>query len=63
MTSNPLAFGQDVDEDELEKELEELEQQALDEELLKVGPVTTDELPVTPDQLPNVPAGRQPGNY
>jgi len=58
--SNPLAFGQDVDEDELEKELEELEQQALDEELLKVGPVTADDLPVTPEQLPNVPAGRQP---
>lgn len=59
--SNPLAFGQDVDDDELEKELEELEQQALDEELLKVGPVTND-LPVTPEQLPNVPAGsRQPG--
>ncbi|OXA45476.1 charged multivesicular body protein 4c [Folsomia candida] len=58
--SNPLAFGQDVDDDELEKELEELEQQALDEELLKVGPVTND-LPVTPEQLPNVPAGsRQP---
>lgn len=24
--SNPVAFGQDIDEDELEKELEELEQ-------------------------------------
>lgn len=60
--SNPVAFGQDVDEDELEKELEELEQQALDEELLKVGPVTADTLPVTPDQLPNVPAGsKAPG--
>jgi len=59
--SNPLAFGQDVDDDELEKELEELEQQALDEELLKVGPVTNEDLPVTPEQLPNVPAGsRQP---
>ncbi len=62
--SNPLAFGQDVDDDELEKELEELEQQALDEELLKVGPVAVDDLPITPEQLPNVPAGsRQPGVY
>lgn len=58
--SNPLAFGQDVDDDELEKELEELEQEALDAELLKVGPVTNDQLPDTPEQLPNVPA-RQPG--
>ena len=32
--SNPVAFGQDIDEDELEKELEELEQEELDNELL-----------------------------
>jgi charged multivesicular body protein 4 len=54
------AFGQDVDDDELERELEELEQQALDEELLQVGPVGADNLPVSPEQLPSVPAGRQP---
>jgi len=60
--SNPLAFGQDVDEDDLLKELEDLEQEALDEELLKVGPMTNDELPVSPVELPNVPAAsRQPG--
>ncbi|XP_059477567.1 charged multivesicular body protein 4b [Neocloeon triangulifer] len=46
--SNPVAFGQDIDEDELEKELEELEQEELDKELLGVaGPA--------PEELPNVP--------
>lgn len=47
--SNPVAFGQDIDEDELEKELEELEQEELDKELLGVGPVS--------DDLPAVPQG------
>lgn len=47
--SNPVAFGQDIDEDELEKELEELEQEELDKELLGVGPVA--------DNLPSVPQG------
>lgn len=47
--SNPVAFGQDIDEDELEKELEELEQEELDKELLGVGPVA--------DDLPAVPQG------
>lgn len=46
--SNPVAFGQDIDEDELEKELEELEQEELDKELLGVGPVAEDELPSVP---------------
>ncbi|PNF25185.1 hypothetical protein B7P43_G18202 [Cryptotermes secundus] len=45
--SNPVAFGQDVDEDELERELEELEQEELDKELLGVGP-SVDELPSVP---------------
>lgn len=44
--SNPVAFGHDVDEDELEKELEELEQEALDQELL--GIEETPELPAVP---------------
>lgn len=52
--SNPVAFGQDVDEDELEKELEELEQEELDKELL--GIQSTDELPAVPaTALPAVP--------
>ncbi|XP_055707658.1 charged multivesicular body protein 4c isoform X2 [Phlebotomus papatasi] len=45
--SNPVSFGQDIDEDELEKELEELEQEELDKELLGVGPSAT-ELPEVP---------------
>lgn len=45
--SNPVAFGHDVDEDELERELEELEQEQLDQELLGVGP-SVDELPSVP---------------
>lgn len=46
--SSAVGFGQDVDEDELEKELEELEQEELDKELLGVQPET--------DQLPDVPS-------
>uniref|UniRef100_T1GCZ7 Uncharacterized protein n=1 Tax=Megaselia scalaris TaxID=36166 RepID=T1GCZ7_MEGSC len=38
--SNPVAFGQDIDDDELERELEELEQEELDKELLGVGEPT-----------------------
>ncbi|XP_034950053.1 charged multivesicular body protein 4b [Chelonus insularis] len=45
--SNPIAFGQDIDEDELEKELEELEQQRLDEELLSIN----NPLPEIPDAI------------
>ncbi|KAG7209751.1 hypothetical protein KM043_011375 [Ampulex compressa] len=53
--SNPVAFGQDVDEDELERELEELEQEQLDKELLGIEP--TDELPAVPaTTIPAVPA-------
>lgn len=50
--SNPIAFGQDIDDDELERELEELEQEELDKELLGV------ELPsVGADEIPaKVPA-------
>uniref|UniRef100_A0A8D8XVR2 Charged multivesicular body protein 4c n=1 Tax=Cacopsylla melanoneura TaxID=428564 RepID=A0A8D8XVR2_9HEMI len=46
--SNPVAFGQDVDEDELEKELEALEQEELDKDLLKLS---------TPGgELPEIPS-------
>merc|ERR1711862_625817 len=54
---NPVAFGQDFDEDELEAELNELEmegdmeeQQKLEAELLDVG--VADELPETPKTEP-----------
>lgn len=42
-------LGQDIDEDELNRELEELEQEELDKELIGVGPSTED--------LPEVPSG------
>ncbi|BES90633.1 unnamed protein product [Nesidiocoris tenuis] len=46
--SNPVAFGNDIDEDELEKELEELEQQELDRELLGTNTPAADTLPSVP---------------
>jgi len=48
--SNPIAFGQDVDEDELMKELEEMEQEELDRQLLDTEPVGT--------TLPEVPTDK-----
>jgi len=53
--SNPIAFGQDIDDDELERELEELEQEELDKELLGVElpSVGADDIPV---RAPGVPA-------
>lgn len=45
--SNPIGFGEDIDEDELSKELEDLEQETLDNELLDIT------LPA--DKLPEVP--------
>ncbi|XP_038069998.1 charged multivesicular body protein 4b-like [Patiria miniata] len=50
--SNQIGFGQDVDEDELFKELEELEQEELDEQLLSVGPSVAPELPDVPTARP-----------
>jgi len=57
--SNPVAFGQEFDEDELEAELNELEaeledaeQEELDKELLKVDPVPANSLPEVPTAEP-----------
>lgn len=47
--SNPVAFGQDYDEDELEQELEALEQEELDNQLIGVG--------TSANELPEVPTG------
>jgi charged multivesicular body protein 4 len=60
--SNPVGFRNDVDEDELLAELEELEQEALDEKLLDVGPAPADiKLPSVPAAVPVAqPRGRQP---
>ncbi|MCP9263744.1 hypothetical protein DINM_007124 [Dirofilaria immitis] len=53
--SNPVGFGQDVDEDELLKELEELEQEELDKQLLDVGPT-----PASVSALPETPTAELP---
>lgn len=60
--SNPVAFGQEFDEDELEAELDALgeeleleEQEELDKQLLDVGPIKT-----LPDVPSAVPANPQP---
>merc|ERR1712013_711771 len=56
--SNPVAFGQEFDEDELEAELdalgEELELEELDKHLLEVGPAVG--LPEVPTAEPAKPA-------
>lgn len=50
--SNPVGFGHDVDEAELEAELEELEQEELEKQLLDVTPATKDQLPSVPAAEP-----------
>lgn len=58
--SNPVAFGQDVDEDELERELEELEQEELDKKLLDTLPSTAKELPEVPtEEVATKPKAKQ----
>nr|ABM55604.1 putative chromatin modifying protein 4B [Maconellicoccus hirsutus] len=52
--SNPVALGHDYDDDELEKELEQLEQEALDAELLKAGPSGMD-VPVPTEEPVAIP--------
>ncbi|XP_045483093.1 charged multivesicular body protein 4b [Harmonia axyridis] len=47
--SNPIGFGEDIDEDELNKELEELEQETLDSELLDIT-LPTNKLPEVPKE-------------
>jgi len=55
--SNPIGFGQDLDEDELLKELEEMEQEDVDKELLDIPEVA---LPDVPVGEPEVAASSQP---
>ena len=47
--SNPIGFGQEVDEDDLLKELEEMEQEELDKQLLDTTP---EHLPEVPTEVP-----------
>lgn len=51
--SNPVGFNNDLDEDELEAELEELEQEALDEKMLDIGAPSAS----VDVELPSVPTG------
>ncbi|KAK7114869.1 charged multivesicular body protein 4b-like [Littorina saxatilis] len=53
--SNPVGFGQDVDEDELLAELEEMEEEELNRQLLDVGGSVADELPSVPVAEPSRP--------
>jgi len=53
--SNPVGFGQEVDEDELLAELDELEQEQLDEAMLNIPTKVTDDV-----SFPSVPADSLP---
>ncbi|XP_041375270.1 charged multivesicular body protein 4c-like [Gigantopelta aegis] len=57
--SNPVGFGDDVDEDDLLEELEQLEQEELDKQMLEIGEPATDQLPSVPTEEP-VPARGKP---
>lgn len=54
--SNPMGLGAEADEDELLAELEQLEQEDLDEQLLKVGGDSVPELPSAPKDALAKPA-------
>lgn len=47
--SNPVALGGEFDEDDLEKELEALEQEALEDELINISP-SVQEMPDVPKE-------------
>ncbi|XP_049590167.1 charged multivesicular body protein 4b [Syngnathus scovelli] len=58
--SNPISFGDQVDEDELMAELEELEQEELDRNLLDVEGLANVNLPSVPSvSLPSRPAKKE----
>lgn len=55
--SNPVGFGTDVDDDELLKELEEMEEAEVSSKLLDAGTVSQEELPAVPaSDLPSAPS-------
>ncbi|XP_041971693.1 charged multivesicular body protein 4c [Aricia agestis] len=58
--SNNVAFPNDIDEDELERELEELEQEDLDKEMIGIS-VPADSLPDVPSAEPVASAKEKPG--
>ena len=53
--SSPVSFGQDVDDDELLKELEDLEQEELDKVLLETGPSPTRTMETALPEVPSSP--------
>uniref|UniRef100_A0AC34R738 Charged multivesicular body protein 4b n=1 Tax=Panagrolaimus sp. JU765 TaxID=591449 RepID=A0AC34R738_9BILA len=55
--SNPVGFGNDIDESDLLKELEELEEEQINEKLVNVGPAPADKLPT---RLPDIPTTSLP---
>lgn len=54
--SNPVGFGQDLDEDDLLAELEELEQEEFDKTMLEVGGPVAEDLPSVPVSEPAAPS-------
>jgi len=55
------AFGDDVDEDELNAELEELEQEDFDEKIIDINTPITDDLPSVPTtDLPTSSKTKEP---
>lgn len=57
--SNPIGYSNDIDEDELARELEDLEQETIDEQMLDVQTPGT-ALPESSVNLPSVPATSLP---
>jgi len=58
-----ILIGQDVDDEELERELEELEQEELDKDLLGVGGVTEDLPEVPQDELKDKAKEKKKGMF
>jgi len=59
--SEPVGFGAEFDEEELNAELDLLEQEELDAKLLDVGTVSTGKEPGVLAGLPKVPSTEVPG--
>lgn len=59
--SNPIGFGHEVDDDDLMKELEEMEQEELDKQLLDTNQPET--LPDVPVAEPSVPAAAKKSKF
>jgi len=58
--SNPVAFGNEFDDDELEAELADLEMEGEEEEQAKLDEILLNPAPVPTDKLPDVPQDKLP---